>query len=72
MRLGDGMDGLTTLDQIKQIAPQVHVIVASGYSTTQRVRQAVKLGAGFLKKPYHLERLEQALRQYSDHTTPPV
>jgi CheY-like chemotaxis protein len=70
MRLGDGMDGLTTLGQIKNIAPQVDVIVASGYSRNQRVREAVKLGAGFLKKPYHLERLEQALRQCSDHTLP--
>jgi len=64
MRLGEGMDGLVSLQKIKAIAPTIHVIIASGYSKNDRVREAVKLGAHFLKKPYHLERLERALQQY--------
>ena len=72
MRLGDGIDGLTTFEQIKQIAPELHIIIASGYSRNDRVRAAVKQGAAFIKKPYHLERLERVLREYAAQTSPSV
>ena len=70
MRLGKGMDGLTTLREIKCITPTAYVIIASGYSKNKRVRAAVELGAQFMKKPYHLERLERALHQFRSFTQP--
>jgi len=39
------------------------VVIASGYSETERVRQVQALGAGaYIKKPYLLQELGQALK----------
>lgn len=57
-----GMDGLQTLDQLRQINPKVVVIACSGLRTTQRETEVLKHGAtSFLAKPYTEEQLFQAL-----------
>ena len=51
-----GMDGLATYKKILQFHPDQKALIASGFSETDRVKAAQKLGAGvYVKKPYTLE-----------------
>jgi CheY-like chemotaxis protein len=64
MIMDPGMDGLDTFDKIIARHPGQKAVIASGYSETDRVRQAQKLGAGaYIKKPYTLEKLGMAIKQ---------
>ncbi len=63
MIMEPGLDGLETYQRIIALQPGMKSILASGFSETERVREARRLGAGrYLKKPYTLERLGQAVR----------
>ncbi len=62
MIMRPGMDGLETYQQILEIHPGQKAIIASGFSETEQVRQAQKLGAGqYIRKPYSLEALGSAV-----------
>lgn len=64
MIMEPGMDGLETYRQIVQIRPEQKAIISSGFSETDRVRKAQKLGAGqYIKKPYTLEQLGLVVKQ---------
>ena len=59
-----GIDGLDTYRQILKLHPNLKAIIASGFSETQRVKAAQKLGAGqYVKKPYTLEKLGMAVKK---------
>lgn len=63
MIMDPGMDGLETYQEIIKIHKNQKAVIASGFSETDRVRQAQKLGAGpYLRKPYTLARLGQVVR----------
>ena len=63
MILDHGIDGLETYKRILRRHPQQKAVIVSGYSETDRVREAQRLGAGaYLKKPYSLEKIGLALR----------
>jgi len=67
MIMDPGIDGLETFKRILRIRPQQKVIIVSGFAETERVRQAQKYGAGaFVKKPYHLGKIGQAIRHELD------
>ncbi|MFZ0132730.1 MAG: sigma-54 dependent transcriptional regulator [Desulfobacterales bacterium] len=56
------MSGLQVLDEIKQTAPQVPVIVITGYGSVQNAVEAMQGGASdYLLKPFSTEALEAAL-----------
>jgi signal transduction histidine kinase/ActR/RegA family two-component response regulator len=56
------MDGLDTYEAIRQIAPSLKVIIASGYTNTERLNKALELGViDHLRKPYGLEQLSQII-----------
>ncbi|MBC8431865.1 MAG: PAS domain S-box protein [Desulfobacterales bacterium] len=58
-----GIDGLDTYKKILEIHPGQKAIIASGFSATDRVKEAQKLGAGqYIKKPYTMERIGIAVR----------
>ncbi|BBO67377.1 hypothetical protein DSCA_13070 [Desulfosarcina alkanivorans] len=58
------MDGLETYRQILAIAPGQKAIIASGFSESQRVLEAQRLGAGrYIKKPYRMEQIGMALKE---------
>jgi two-component system cell cycle sensor histidine kinase/response regulator CckA len=58
-----GIDGLETYQRILEIVPKQKAIIVSGFSETDRVREAQKLGAGpYVKKPYILETIGMAIR----------
>ncbi|MCP4689535.1 MAG: response regulator, partial [Desulfobacterales bacterium] len=56
MIMDPGIDGLETYKRILQHHPDQKAIIVSGFSETERVREAQRLGAGaYVKKPYMLK-----------------
>lgn len=67
MIMDNGIDGLETYKRILQFRSDQKAIVVSGFSETERVKEAQKLGAGeYIRKPYTLETLGVALRKELD------
>ena len=64
MIMDPGMDGLDTYRRIHSMRPELRVIITSGYSETNRVREALRLGAGpYIKKPFRLETLARTVHE---------
>ena len=64
MIMEPGMDGLDTYQSILTIRPDQKVIIVSGYSETDRIKTAMKLGVrSYVKKPYGLEELIRAVQK---------
>lgn len=62
MILENGIDGLETYERILRKHPSQKAVIASGYSETDRVRQAQNSGAGaYIRKPYLIEDLGMAV-----------
>ena len=58
-----GIDGLETYQRILEINPKQKAVIVSGFSETERVKEAQNLGAGaYIKKPYVMETLGMAIR----------
>jgi len=58
MLMPPGIDGLQTYKQILAIHPKQRAVIASGFSESKNVKEALKLGtADFIKKPYTMEQL---------------
>jgi two-component system response regulator AtoC len=58
-----GMDGLETLEKIKQQRPEIPVIMLSVVGKAQTIVEAMNLGAAdYLNKPFEEEELEIAIR----------
>jgi PAS domain S-box-containing protein len=67
MIMEPGIDGLETYRKVLTINPKQKAIIVSGFSETERVREAQKLGAGaYVKKPYVMEKIGVAIRQELD------
>jgi two-component system, cell cycle sensor histidine kinase and response regulator CckA len=67
MIMEPGMDGLATYEQAVALHPDQRAIIVSGFSETDRVKAAQKMGAGtYLKKPYQLQKLGRAVRNEID------
>ncbi len=57
-----GMSGLEVLRQLKQVQPEVEVILLSAYESIEYIRQAMRLGAcDYITKPYQVENLRVAV-----------
>jgi DNA-binding NtrC family response regulator len=71
-----GLDGLTLLHQIKAEKPGIPVIMITGFAFQQHRDRALKSGAaGFLTKPFRLEKIEEVLQRVMTRalaTTPPA
>lgn len=64
MIMEPGIDGLETYRRIKKIHPRQKAIIVSGFAETEKVKEAMRLGAGcFLRKPLILEELGMAVKQ---------
>jgi signal transduction histidine kinase/ActR/RegA family two-component response regulator len=71
MIMDPGMDGLATYREILRLHPGQKAIILSGFAESDRVLEAISLGAGgHLKKPFTIESLGQALRNELDPTVP--
>ena len=63
MIMDPGIDGLETYRQILEIYPDQKAIIVSGFSETERVKEAQKLGAGkYIKKPYSIVKIGTAVK----------
>ena len=67
MIMTPGIDGLETYQRVLEINPRQKAILFSGFSKTERVREAQKLGIGaYVKKPYMIEKIGMAVRKELD------
>src|SRR5213082_1671583 len=59
-----GIDGLQTLEQLRQIRPGTKVVMLSCVSDTRKVVQAIRLGAhDYLTKPFQKAELDTVIDQ---------
>ena len=64
MIMDGGIDGLETYRGVQDFRPGQKAIIVSGFSETDRVHEAQRLGAGVcLKKPYTFDELALAVKQ---------
>lgn len=62
-----GLDGLDTFRRIKILRPEQRAIIVSGYSESERIHEALNLGAGaFLRKPFTIGDLARTIRAELD------
>ncbi len=62
-----GMSGGETLDRLREINPDIKVILSSGYSINGEARKIMGKGCnGFLQKPFQLEQLSSMVREVLD------
>ncbi len=67
MIMTPGIDGLETFRRVLEVNPKQKAILVSGFSETDRVKEAQKLGAGaYVKKPYVMEKIGVAIRDELD------
>jgi signal transduction histidine kinase/ActR/RegA family two-component response regulator len=67
MCMEPGMDGLDTYREILKVRPGQKVIIASGYSETDRLKEALDLGAGAaVRKPFLFDTIAVAVRTELD------
>src|SRR4030067_1443469 len=58
-----GMHGMDVLREIREIYPQIQVIILTGHGTDKDEEEAIRLGGfGFLKKPIEIEMLEHKIK----------
>ncbi|MCK4793806.1 MAG: PAS domain S-box protein, partial [Desulfobacteraceae bacterium] len=63
MIMDPGIDGLETYKRILEFHPNQKAIISSGFSETDRVKEAQKLGSGqYIKKPYTMGNIGIAVR----------
>ncbi len=59
-----GLDGLQTLEKMRQVRPNLKVVMLSCVSDTRKVVQAIRLGAqDYLTKPFNKAELDGVLRR---------
>jgi len=64
MLMPPGMDGLETYRKIREFRPGQKTIIVSGYSQSDRVKEALALGVGkYLQKPYSLTGISTAVTE---------
>ncbi len=68
------MDGITLLKNIKEMVPQLPVVLITGFSSTYPAQRALQEGAdGYLAKPFRIEKMDELLRDllYEKEHAPP-
>lgn len=62
-----GMGGLACLKRLRELDPEVRVVIASGYAMTQQANLALEAGAvDFVNKPYRLNEMVEKIRSILD------
>ncbi|HJS97752.1 MAG TPA: sigma-54 dependent transcriptional regulator [Terriglobales bacterium] len=62
-----GMDGIETLERLKQIKPEVAVVMLSGQNSPEQIFKASRLGADdYISKPFEPKELEVRLSKVLD------
>jgi CheY-like chemotaxis protein len=64
-----GMDGLTLLQQVKRLCPDLPVMMVTAYGDDERRRRATEYGAAeFITKPVDFDLLKRQLKQLPSTT----
>jgi PAS domain S-box-containing protein len=59
-----GISGGETFDRLKELNPDIRVLLSSGYSINGEAKDILDRGCnGFLQKPFHLEKLSRKVRE---------
>jgi PAS domain S-box-containing protein len=67
MIMEPGFDGLDTYKAVLELRPGQKAIITSGFSETDRVKEAEILGVGkYIRKPYTMQKLGKAIREILD------
>jgi PAS domain S-box-containing protein len=62
-----GMGGNKSLETLLEMNPEIKIIIASGYSASDQVKNSLDSGAaGFIAKPYHLSDMLKRIREVLD------
>jgi CheY-like chemotaxis protein len=62
-----GISGGETFDRLKEINPDIKVVLSSGYSINGQAQEIMAKGCNaFIQKPFHLEKLSQIVREMQD------
>jgi PAS domain S-box-containing protein len=65
------MSGKRCLEELLAIDPKVNVLIASGYSTDEPIKEDLEsLAAGFISKPFDLKQFLSAVRKTMERGTP--
>ena len=68
MIMDPGITGLETYKRILKLHPNQKAIITTGFSETEQVKEALRLGAGaYIKKPYGIEKIGRAVRDELDN-----
>lgn len=67
MRMPNGIDGLETSLRLKQIDPDVHIIIATAYSdrTNKEILDSLKSNTYYVRKPFNSEEIYQLVYSLS-------
>jgi CheY-like chemotaxis protein len=66
------MGGSETYGYLKELNPNIRVLLSSGYSLNQQAEQLLNRGCnGFIQKPFDLNRLSQDVRKVLDGSFQP-
>ncbi len=69
MIMEPGLDGLDTYRKIIESKPDQKAIITSGFSESERVKEARKLGVNaYIKKPYLIETIGQVVKAEMDNS----
>ncbi|MFA5043094.1 MAG: response regulator [Kiritimatiellia bacterium] len=69
MIMADDFDGLETYKKMLEFNPRQKAIIVSGFAATDRIKEALKLGAGqYIQKPYDFDNLGHTIRRELDKT----
>lgn len=64
----EGMDGISTLREIKALAPELPVLIMTAYSSLETAVEALRLGAyDYLTKPLDFDELKLTLERAVEH-----
>lgn len=66
------MSGAMTFDRLKEMSPEVKVLLSSGYSIDGQATEILNRGCnGFIQKPFNLQTLSRKLRKILDEQDAP-
>ena len=61
------MGGGKTYDRMKEINPDIKVLLSSGYSINGQATEILEKGCnGFIQKPFNMKRLSKTIREILD------
>ena len=61
------LSGGDTFDKLKEINPEIKVMLSSGYNVDGQTNEILKRGCkGFIQKPFNMKKLSQKIREILD------